>query len=377
MKRLVLVGAGHAHARVLADWVEAPVPGAELCIVSPSPLAPYSGMVPGWLAGHYDFNEICIDFAALAETGGVRLVIDEVTGLDPERRTLALRSGQQLGYDVLSLNVGSTLAPPRVPGARIVALRPLGELHASWDGVLAELAALPPARALRVAAVGGGAAGVESLLAVRHRLLQMQPNRSVLATLVSRSTALLPGMARGAVESMRRTLVDAGVAFRLGADFDAGIAHDNDLVLWATGAQAHAWQAECGLAVSEAGFIRIDAQLRSVSHANVYAAGDCAEWAEPLPKAGVFAVKMSPVLAHNLRAALVGTAPIAYTPQRRFLALLATGDRRAVASWGRWSAHGAWVWRWKDRIDRRFLKRFAVPAGSHVPIKTTTQEDVA
>ena len=376
-RRLVLVGAGHAHARVLADWITAPVDGTELCLVSPSPLAPYSGMVPGWLAGHYGFGEICVDFAALAAAGRVRFIHDEVRALDADRRTLALAGGASLGYDLLSLNVGSTLAPPQVPGARILSMRPLGALHGAWEAVLAEMAALPPRRALTVAAVGGGAAGIESLLAVRYRLLRQQPGRTVLSTLVSRGTSLLPGLAPGAVATMRRALVDAGVAFRLGSDFDAGIGHDHDLVLWATGAQAHAWQHACGLAVSEAGFIRVDAQLRSVSHPEVHAAGDCVEWAEPLPKAGVFAVKMSPVLSHNLRAALTGAAPVAYRPQRRFLSLLATGDRHAIASWGRWSAQGHWVWRWKDRIDRRFLKRFALPPGAVEPHPPTAREDLA
>ena len=124
MKRLLLVGAGHAHAQVLKDWMAAPVAGTELCVVSPSPLAPYSGMVPGWLAGHYRFGDICIDFAALAAAAGARWLSDEVVGLDADRRQLALRSGLALDYDLLSLNVGSTLTPPPVVGARVLPLRP-------------------------------------------------------------------------------------------------------------------------------------------------------------------------------------------------------------------------------------------------------------
>ena len=378
MKRLVLVGAGHAHARVLADWARAPVPGVELCVVSPGSLAPYSGMVPGWLAGHYTFDAICIDFAALAARSGARLVIDEVVSLDADRRALSLKSGASLGYDLLSLNVGSTLTPPHVPGTRVLALRPLGELRNAWDDTLAELAALPPGRLVRVTAVGGGAAGVESLLALHHRLRAMQSGRAVQSVLVSRSEALLPGAASGAVQAMRRALANAGVRLQLGTDFDPSHADAPDLVLWATGAEAHGWQRASGLAVNGAGFIRVDAQLRSLSHANVYAAGDCAAWSPPLPKAGVFAVKMSPVLSHNLRAALGGGTAQAYEPQRRYLSLLATGGRHAVASWGGWSAEGAWVWRWKDRIDRRFLRRFgASPIAADRSISTTTHEDLA
>ena len=358
MKRLLLVGAGHAHAQVLKDWMAAPVAGTELWVVSPSPLAPYSGMVPGWLAGHYRFGDICIDFAALSAAAGARWLSDEVVGLDADRRQLALRSGLALDYDLLSLNVGSTLTPPPVVGARVLPLRPLGRLRATWEAALAELSAAPADRPLTVTAIGGGAAGVEALFAVRHRLLQLQPRRAVHGGLVSRSAALLPDMAPGAERYVRRALAAAGMTVQLGCRYGPTIAAASDLLLWATGAEAAAWQHGCGLALSAGGYLRVDSGLRSVSHANVHAVGDCAAWADPLPKAGVYAVRMGPVLSHNLRAALGGGSPVRYQPQRRFLALLATGDRRAIASWGRFSAEGAWVWRWKDHIDRSFLRRF-------------------
>ncbi len=358
MKRLVLVGAGHAHAQVLKDWIAAPMAGTELWVVSPSPLAPYSGMVPGWLAGHYRFDDICIDFGALSAAAGARWLGDELLGLDPERRRLALRSGLVLDYDVLSLNVGSTLAPPPVAGARVLPLRPLGRLRAAWEATLAELSAAPVNRPFAVTAIGGGAAGVEALLAVRRRLLQLQPQRAVQGRLVSRGAELLPELAPRAVRLVRQALAAAGIDVRLGSGYDDGSAAADDLLLWATGAEAALWQRACGLAVSADGYLRIDRRLRSISHGNVHAVGDCAAWADPLPKAGVYAVRMGPVLSHNLRAALGSGRPVDYQPQRRALALLATGERRAVASWGRFAAEGAWVWRWKDHIDRAFVGRY-------------------
>ena len=126
MKRLLLMGAGHAHAQVLRDWAQRPQPGTELVLVSPSALAPYSGMVPGWLAGHYAYEQICIDFAALAHAARARLVLDEMVGLDAAQRRVTLASGAALDYDALSLNIGSTLEPPPVQGVPLLALRPLG-----------------------------------------------------------------------------------------------------------------------------------------------------------------------------------------------------------------------------------------------------------
>ena len=367
MKRLVLIGAGHAHAQVLKDWITLPVPGTEIVVVSPAALAPYSGMVPGWLAGIYRFDEICIDFAALASAAGAQLVSDELATMDPNRRRVQLRSGASFGYDVLSLNVGSTLSPPAPArgGARVLSLRPLGGLRKAWDAQLADPSVTATDTPLRVTAVGGGAAGVEAVLAAVVHLRSLRPSRPVRGTLLTRGDTLLPGMAPAARRSARAALAAAGVTTQLGTAYNDSVAASCDLLLWATGADAHAWQRDCGLAVGPTGFIRVDERLRSVSHPQVHAVGDCAEWAEPLPKAGVYAVRMGPVLSRNLRAALGAGEAVAYHPQQRFLALLATADGSAIASWGRWSLRGRWVWRWKDRIDREFLRRFAVSRSPH------------
>ncbi len=367
MKRLLLVGAGHAHAQVLKDWIAQPVPGCAVTLVSPHALTPYSGMVPGWLAGTYRFDEMDIDFAALAASAGATFVVDEIVGLDPKRRRIRLRGGSELDYDVLSLNVGSTLTAPVAPPGervRILSLRPLDKLRQAWDALLGDPRIATSDTPLVVTAVGGGAAGVESLLAALKRLRSLRPGRPVQGALITASATLLPGFAPAAVRSARAALAAAGVVVQTGRGYDDSVARSSDVVLWATGAEAHPWQHGCGLAVSDRGFIRVDRRLRSCSHPQVYAVGDCAEWPAPLPKAGVIAVRMGPVLSRNLRAALGAGTPAPYAPQRRHLALLASADGRAIASWGRWSLQGRWIWRWKDRIDRAFVRRFAVAGGT-------------
>ena len=377
MKRLLLLGAGHAHAQVLRAWAAAPVPGCEVVIVSPSALAPYSGMVPGWLAGTYRFEDICINVAALAQAAGAKLLIDSVVTLDADRRQVRLASGVVLGYELLSLNVGSTLNPPAVLHAatdsagqarsRLLSMRPLGGLHSAWTTLLRDPALRSDHTPFTVTAVGGGAAGVESLLAVLARLRSLQPGRHLHGRLLTRSPTLLPGMAPGAVRTASAALAAAGAQVLTGTGFNPDQDGSGGLLLWATGAEAHAWQRSSGLAVGDSGFICINTQLQSTSHPQVFAVGDCASWAPPLPKAGVYAVRMGPVLIHNLRAALAASdsshpaSLVDYQPQHRFLALLATADGRAVASWGPLSTQGRWVLRWKDRIDRRFLRQFAQP----------------
>ncbi len=362
MKKLLLIGGGHAHAQVLKDWITTPVPGVALTLVSPTALAPYSGMVPGWLAGDYRFDEICIDMAALCAAAGGRFITGEVTRLEADARCVQLADGQTLDYDLLSLNIGSTLIPPQLPGRQVLSLRPLGELRAGWDATLQALQDWPVAQPLRLTAVGGGAAGVESLLAVRARLLKTHPALRLQARLVTRGVQLLPGLAAGAARQLNAVLAAADVRVETQAPYSDALGQASDLLLWATGAQAHGWPGAGGLAVDAAGFVRVDAQLRSRSHPAVYAVGDCAAWVQPLPKAGVFAVRMGPVLSRNLRAACGEGLVQTHVPQRRHLALLATADGRAIASWGRWSGPGRWagraLWRWKDRIDRAFIARF-------------------
>lgn len=367
MKRLVLVGAGHAHAQVLRDCARHPLRDVELVVVSPEPWAPYSGMVPGWLAGRYDYADIVIDFQALARAAGAVWRPAALEALDPDRRQLLLSDGTTLDYDRLSLNVGSTLRPPPARHAQMLSLRPLALLRERYEPLLARWAQAPGgfgARPWVVSAVGGGAAGFESLLAVLQRLRRLRPDRLVQGALLTRGTALLPELAPAARRAACRALARAGVLVQLGSGWCDPVDAGSDVVLWATGAEAHDWQRDPArrgaLAVDADGFVRIDAQLRSVSHAEVFAVGDCASWpGRSLPKAGVHAVRMGPVLTHNLRVAL-GAADRVQThrPQRRFLALLATADGRAIASRGALGASGAWAWHWKDHIDRGFVRRF-------------------
>jgi NADH dehydrogenase FAD-containing subunit len=327
-------------------------------------------MVPGWLSGHYRFDEITIDFPALAAAAGARWCQGEIRSLDPSRRQLHLADGSTLDHDVLSLNVGSTLHPPFAEHAHVLPLRPLVMLRDRYEALLKRWTEEPTSSSWVLSAVGGGAAGFESLLAVLARLRTLRPDRVVSASLITRGVSLLPSLAPAARLAAQRALQQAGVTARYGSSWCPQVDQDSDVVLWATGAEAHAWQRDPtrrgALSVDSEGFIQVDEHLRSVSHPHIYATGDCASWpVRTLPKAGVHAVRMAPVLARNLRATLLGVAAAgdlaAHKPQRNVLSLLATANGRAIASRGVLGAEGAWAWRWKDRIDRRFLRQFDLP----------------
>ena len=367
MKRLVLVGAGHAHARVLLDFARQGASGIALTLVSPVPVAPYSGMVPGWMAGHYRWDQCCIDFAHLCRLAGATLHTGMANGIDARASLLHLDGGEQLAYDALSLDFGSAASAPS--GAdMLLPMRPLAGLRQRWEHLRAHVCALPAGASCRVLVVGGGAAGAESMLAAARQLAQWAPHVAFSYVLATQSEQLLPALAPcaarmvgahfsrheiGVVHGFTAVSVDnAGVASGDGAKLQA------DVILWAAGAKAHAWPSQSGIALDSDGFVKVDAHLRSVSHPNIFAAGDCASLRKAVPKAGVFAVRMGPVLAYNLRAWLDGRPLKRFAAQKRYLVLLGTGGEHAVAAWGPFSWQGRWVWRWKRRIDLRFLAQY-------------------
>jgi selenide,water dikinase len=138
-----------------------------------------------------------------------------------------------------------------------------------------------------------------------------------------------------------------------------GRTFDADETLWVTQAGGPAWLQGTGLALNERGFIRVNEQLQTLTDPAVFAAGDIADFTDrPLEKAGVFAVRMGKPLAENLRRSLRGEPLKAYHPQRDWLSLISTGDQHAVASRGALGFAGDWVWRWKDHIDRSFMRKF-------------------
>jgi selenide,water dikinase len=368
VKRLVLAGGGHAHVEVLRRFALSRPAGAEVVVVTPEHESPYSGMLPGHLSGFYARDEIFIDVAGLAARCGARFVAARVAGIDASARTVALDDGTRLGYDILSLDIGSTPATGRARGVaeHALALKPIPLFLQGWQRLLlrAERGGMR-----RVAMVGGGAAGVEVLLSIRHRLLQAPGGDAIQWHLVTDAAELLPAHPPRVRRVFESVFAERGIIVHRSAPVasvqaDAlvtagGLSLPADATLWATGASPPAFLRSTGLALDAAGFVEIDATLRSTSHPEVFAAGDVATMrGEPRPKSGVFAVRQGPPLAGNLAAALAGAPLVPYRPQREALALVTTGERYAVASRGRMMVRGAWVWRWKDWIDRRFMARY-------------------
>ncbi len=345
MKRILLIGAGHAHLALLRNLAEEPLYGARMTLVAPAQAQVYSGMLPGLVAGHYRPEQIHIDVARLAARGYAEFAQGAVASLDLQAKSVTLDDGSRLGYDLISLNVGSTVELP--PGGRehALAVKPFE----------AFLAGLSRARFARIAIGGAGVAGMELAMALRHR--------GAAVTLYSAQPTLSAPFAQRAIAALRRTGVDFRpgmpvTAIEAGPLVVAGASHQEfDVVLLATGAAPLPWLRESGLATDERGFVLVDETLRSTSHPEVFACGDCATLREGAePKSGVFSVRQGETLTENLRRIVTRDALKPYEPHGAALQIMSCGTKYAIAERGSWTAEGAWVWRWKDWIDRRWLR---------------------
>lgn len=371
MVRVVLIGGGHAHVEVLRRFGREPLPSVELTLVSPQPDTPYSGMLPGWIAGHYTREQCHIDLVRLARFARCRLVSAACNGINTGARLVFCDNGEMLHYDLLSIDTGGRSPAFDTPGAleHALAVKPVARFVAAWDA-LCERAARGAGPA-RIAVVGAGAAGTEVLLSMQYRLRQLAPTARPEFVLLGDAGAILPGHGPQVQARFSRVLDSRGIGVSLGhavERVDRGRLHlsggatvEADAIVWATGTSAPLWPGASGLATDARGFVLVEDSLQSVSHPGIFAVGDIAHVRDhPRPKSGVYAVRAGPVLGENLRNAALGKPLRPWKPQPRALALISTGDRCAIASYGGLAFGGARVWAWKDSIDRRFMRRYAV-----------------
>lgn len=367
VKDLVLIGGGHSHVAVLKRLGMAPVPGLQVTLITPSVTTAYSGMLPGVIAGHYTQDQAEIDLVPLCRFAGARLFVDEATAIDPGLRTICCGDRPDVHYDALSIDIG--ISPNLgVPGAaeHVIPVKPINGFMAQLPALLARVQS---GQVQTIAVVGGGAGGVELVLALGERLKREKLTASL--ALYTGSEHILDGYDAAVQEQFSRVMAGAHVSvhksFRVAeVRADALVGSEGqrepvDAVFWATDAAPQAWLAETGLSLSERGFLVVRDSLQTLSHDEVFAVGDTADMLNhPRPKAGVFAVRQGPPLAENLLRFVLGKPLKDFVPQSRYLSLISTGPKHAVGTRGGSTFAGRWVWRMKDLIDRRFIEKYNV-----------------
>lgn len=355
---LVLIGGGHTHALVLRSWGMNPLPGVRVTVINPGPTAPYSGMLPGFVAGHYTRDELDIDLVKLARFAGARLIDGYATRIDRAAGTIFVEGRPPICYDVTAIDVGITSEMPALPGfsAHAVPAKPLGAFASRWDR-FRDTTQNP-----QIAIIGGGVAGAELSMAMAHALRAKNPTVKlidrgrVLAALGYKARqAMLSALTAAKIEIIE----DAEVTeiFADGVVLSDGRTIRSNFTTGAAGAKPHDWVADTGVDLMD-GYIKVNAHLQSSDH-GIFAVGDCAHLTlDPRPKAGVYAVREAPVLHHNLRAVLSGGRMQAYKPQRDYLKLISLGEKSALAEKFGTARSGPLLWKLKNYIDRKFMDQF-------------------
>ncbi len=373
VKDVVLVGAGHAHVQVLRAFGMKPLPGMRLTLITREVHAPYSGMLPGLIAGRYSHDEAHIDTGPLTRFAKARLYQETITGIDLANRHVLCLGRPPIPYDVLCLDIGSTPNTGDVPGANLHAIpvKPIDGFLARFEALVARVIAARGEK--RIALVGAGAGGVELMLAVAQRLRREVAlagyNAQALGFVLVAGQEVLPGFPPAFRMKALRALAQQGIAVESGGRVTrvepgrllrtALPEVPADEILWTTRAAAAPWLENTGLALDEAGFLKVGADLSCEGQDTIFAAGDTASFTpRALPKSGVYAVRAGPILTHNIRALLTGKARKPYRPQKEAMYLLSTDDERAIGTRNGITSAGRWVAMWKDRIDRAFMDRF-------------------
>lgn len=385
IKDVVLVGAGHANIQVLRRFGMDRLPGVRLTLITRDVHTPYSGMLPGLIAGRYAYDEAHIDTAPLARFAGARLYHSAAIGIDLGRREVLCDNRPPVPYDVLAIDTGSMPNTQAVPGAaeHAIAVKPISRFLKRFETLKTRVSAGRGLR--RIAVVGGGAAGVELILALESRLRRQADGydpAGLSFVLVTATPNILPGFPHGFARRLRGILdwrrIDVVTGARVAAVepgrllFDGRAPIEADDILWTTQATAPHWLRSTGLSLDEDGFLKVGPTLQAEGQGTVFAAGDVAAFTpRRLPKSGVYAVRAGPVLAENIRRLLTATPLKPYKPQREAMYLVSDGMGEAVGTRNGVVFSGEWAWRWKDSIDRAFMERFsALPEMGAAPIHT-------
>ena len=371
-KELILVGGGHSHIEVLRRFRMRPELGVRVTLINPYPDAQYSGMLPGLIAGHYSDEDTNLDLFKLSQACGSRFIEDKVIGLDPDEKIVLCAKRGEISFDVLSINIGSQSPTPKnLEIKHGLGVKPIqtfqNRLQDALDKITIE------GRPKRIAVVGAGAAGVEVILATKHRLEGLSNETRPLShsyflvssgkSILSEQSSKTRQICEKELKKNRITLVPDFLVSsfeRNTASTKDGRSITADIFLWATGAVGPAWLKSSDLGITEEGFIRVKANLESENFPNIFATGDIAHVRDHLrPKSGVFAVRQGPALTANLRRALQNKPLKDFKPQKRALAMISLGEKSAIATTQFFALKGSLVWKYKNFIDKRFIKKYA------------------
>jgi selenide,water dikinase len=365
--KIVLIGGGHSHAIALKLFSENYHSNINLTLISDTEKTPYSGMLPGHIAGYYSFEETHIDLIPLAKLAKANLYLEKATQLDIRNNQVILANNNLIDFNILSIDIGSTPAKNKIKGAEKYAIpaKPVPYLLEKWNYLLKNIN-LYQDKFLNIIIIGGGAGGVELALNMQTHLSNLLPLKQFQINLFQRGKTLLPSHNSLVKLELKKLLKKRNIQVYLEENVkeiladqiicESGLKIESNYTFLVTQASPQKWLQKSGLVTDNKGFILIKNTLQSISHPHIFATGDVATMVNcSYPKAGVFAVRQGKPLYHNLVQMSMGKSLKNYIPQKKYLSLIGTGDKKAIASWGNLGGKSSLFWIWKDYIDRQFM----------------------
>jgi NADH dehydrogenase FAD-containing subunit len=364
-KRLVLVGGGHAHMLTLANLQQIIARGHRVTVIGPSAYHYYSGMGPGMLGKTYAPKEIRFATRQVVEKQGGEFILDAVTSINPQEKTIFLDSGNTATYDVLSFNAGSFVPNDLVTDNQgdIFYVKPIEGLITAQQRLLE----LTGRKRITIGIVGGGPSAAEiggNVWQLTNQAGHIQPRILIFAG--NKFMARFPSRVR---KRIRRILTGRGIEIIESGyvssvatghiTTEAGRQYRTDLIFMALGIRPSPIIADSGLPVGPDGGLLVNRFLQAIDQPDIFGGGDCVYFKEqPLDKVGVYAVRENPVLYHNLMARLENETLMPFDPDGNYLLIFNLGGGQAVLHKGWLTLHGRLAFRIKDYIDRKFMKKF-------------------
>ena len=385
---LVLVGGGHANIQVLKSFGMRPIAGLRVSLISDVINAPYSGMLPGFVAGEYSYDEMHINLVQLANFANARFIKTNITSIDTLNRQIHCEGRPEISYDLISVNTGITPDFGDIIGARehCIAVKPISHFLSHLPNLDATVTSPTDV----IAIIGSGAAGIELAFAFRARFNQKNIKPKI--TIIGSAERFFPTLPKKCHQAIYEQCKKADIEVHLGhaatqvsnkvVTLNSGVQLAASHTFLVTGAKPSEWLNSSSIDLTSDGYIEVNNAYQSISNNRVFAGGDIAKIKhQPRPRSGVFAVRAGPILAKNLRLALEGMAVQPHQPQSRYLSLIMLGNGTVMALWDRFYISAKWLWPVKKWIDQKFISNFSnlpdMKESTHSSIKLSEKELMA